>query len=125
MKQDPAKAAKARALVASLLIVETVVVALLGLWLIILAVTADSVEILPLLGVLIFIVLGSGGLYAAAAGYRRGKYFGRSPSVLANLIALGVVSYMLQAQLWFIATALALLALTTLVATLRAIPTDL
>jgi hypothetical protein len=44
---------------------------------------------------------------------------------LANLIALGVVSYMLQAQLWFIATALALLALTTLIATLRAIPTDL
>jgi hypothetical protein len=32
---------------------------------------------------------------------------------------------MLQAQLWFIATALALLALTTLIATLRAIPTDL
>jgi hypothetical protein len=32
---------------------------------------------------------------------------------------------MLQAQLWFVAAGLALLALTTLVATLRAIPTDI
>jgi uncharacterized membrane protein len=78
MTQDPAKAAKARALVASLLIIESVVIALLGVWLIILSLTADSVEILPLLGVLIFIVLGSGGLYAAAAGYRKGKYFART-----------------------------------------------
>jgi len=63
MKQDPAKAAKARALVASLLIFESVVIASLGVWLIILTVTADSVEIRPLLGELIFIVLGSSGLF--------------------------------------------------------------
>jgi hypothetical protein len=50
---------------------------------------------------------------------------GRSPSVLANLIALGVVTYMLQAKLWFVAAALATLALTTLIATWRAIPTDI
>ena len=56
MKQDPAKAAKARALVASLLIFESVVIASLGVWLIVLTVTADSVEIRPLLGELIFIV---------------------------------------------------------------------
>jgi hypothetical protein len=31
---------------------------------------------------------------------------------------------MLQAQLWFVAAALAALALSTLIATLRAIPTD-
>jgi hypothetical protein len=66
MKQDPAKAAKARALVASLLIFESVVIASLGVWLIILTVTADSVEIRPLLGELIFIVLGSSGLFVAA-----------------------------------------------------------
>jgi len=76
MKQDPAKAAKAakaRALVASLLIFESVVIASLGVWLIVLTVTADSVEIRPLLGELIFIVLGSSGLFVAAVGYRRGK----------------------------------------------------
>jgi membrane protein YdbS with pleckstrin-like domain len=80
---------------------------------------------LPFLGVLIFSILGSSGLAISAFGYRRGKYFGRSPSVLANLIALGVVSYMFQAEWWFVGGALAILALTTLVATLRAVPTNL
>jgi len=122
MKQDPAKAAKARALVASLLIFESVVIASLGVWLIILSLTADSVEILPLLGVLIFIVLGSGGLYAAAAGYRRGKYFGRAPALLANLITIGVSQYQFAAGLYIVAIPLFILAVVTVVSVLRAIP---
>jgi hypothetical protein len=125
MNQDPAKAAKARAVVASLLFVEAGVVLLLALWLIVLTFTADSFELLPFLGVLLFALVGAGGLAASALGYRRGKYFGRSPAVLANLIALGVVSYQVEAHLWFIAIPLAALAGTTLIAALRAIPTDL
>ena len=125
MNQDPAKAAKARALVASLLFVEAAVIAGLGLWVLVMGFTHENVEILPLLGVLLFALLGSGGLVAAAIGYRRGKYFGRSPAVLANLIALGVVSYQIEAQLWFVAGPLAALAGATLIAALRAIPTDL
>jgi len=124
MKQDPAKAAKARALVASLLFVEAGVVVLLALWLVVLTFTTDSFELLPFLGVLLFALLGAAGLAASAVGYRRGKYFGRSPAVLANLIALGVVSYQVEAHLWFVAIPLAALAGTTLIATLRAIPTD-
>ncbi len=122
MTQDPAKAAKARAVVASLLVVESVVIGALGLWLIVLTLRATSFELLPLLGVLLFIVLGTGGLASAAVGYRRGKYFGRSPAVLANLIALGVVSYQIQAGLWLVALPLAVLATATLAAALRAIP---
>lgn len=122
MVQDSAKAAKARALVASLLIVESVLIAGLGLWLIFLTVTADSFEFLPLLGVLLFVALGSGGLATSAIGYRRGKYFGRSPAVLANLIALGVVTYQIDAGLWIVAIPLASLAMATLAAALRAIP---
>jgi hypothetical protein len=122
MAQDSSKAAKARAVVASLLIVEASVIAVLGVWLIALAIKADSFEFLPLLGDLLFVILGSGGLAAAAVGYRRGKYFGRAPSVLANLIALGVVSYQVQAGLWIVAIPLAVLAAATLAATLRAIP---
>ncbi len=125
MNQDPAKAAKARALVASLLFVESAVIAGLGLWLIVFTFTHENVEILPLLGVLLFALLGSAGLAASAIGYRRGKYFGRSPAVLANLIALGVVSYQVEAHLWFVAGPLAALAGATLIAALRAIPTDL
>ena len=124
MNQDPAKAAKARALVASLLFVEAAVIAGLGLWVLVMGFTHENVEILPLLGVLLFALLGSGGLAAAAIGYRRGKYYGRSPAVLANLIALGVVSYQIEAHLWFVAIPLAALAGTTLIAVLRAIPTD-
>lgn len=107
---------------ASLLIVESVLIAGLGLWLIFLTVTADSFEFLPLLGVLLFVALGSGGLAVSAIGYRRGKYFGRSPAVLANLIALGVVSYQIDAGLWIVAIPLAALAAVTLAAALRAIP---
>jgi hypothetical protein len=125
MSQDPAKASKARALVASLLFIEAGVVLLLAVWLVVLTFTADSFELLPFLGVLLFALLGAGGLAASAIGYRRGKYFGRSPAVLANLIALGVVSYQLEAHLWFVAIPLAALAGTTLIAALRAIPTDL
>jgi len=122
MTRDPAKASSARALVATLLTVESVAVAALGVWLIVLALTAKSVEILPLLGVLIFIALGSGGLFAAAKGYRRGKYFGRAPSVLANLIAIGVSKYQFSAHLYILAIPLFILGVATLIATLRAIP---
>ena len=124
MSQNPAKAAKARALVASLLFVEAGVVVLLALWLLVLTFTTDSFELLPFLGVLLFALLGAAGLAASAMGYRRGKYFGRSPAVLANLIALGVVSYQVEAHLWFVAIPLTALAGTTLIAALRAIPTD-
>lgn len=124
MNQDPAKAAKARALVASLLFVEAGVVVLLALWLVVLTFTTDSFELLPFLGVLLFAILGAAGLAVSAIGYRRGKYFGRSPAVLANLIALGVVSYQIEAHLWFVAIPLAALAGTTLISALRAIPTD-
>ena len=122
MKQDPVKA---RALVATLLFVEAGVVLALAGWLVVLTFTSNSFELLPLLGVLLFALLGAGGLAASAIGYRRGKYFGRSPAVLANLIALGVVSYQVEAHLWFVAIPLAALAGTTLIAALRAIPTDL
>jgi len=122
MKHDPAKA---RALVASLLFVEASVVFALAGWLVVLTFTSDSLEFLPFLGVLLFALLGAAGLAACARGYRRGKYFGRSPAVLANLIALGVVSYQVEAHLWFVGIPLAALAGTTLIAALRAIPTDL
>ena len=124
MTQDPAKAAKARALVASLLFVEAGVVLAIAAWLIVLTFTADSFEFLPLLGVLLLALLGGGGLRLCGLFYKSGKYYGRAPAVLANLIALGVVSYQIEAHLWFVAIPLAALAGTTLISVLRAIPTD-
>jgi hypothetical protein len=124
MTQDPAKAAKARALVASLLFVEAGVILAIAAWLIVLTFTADSFEFLPLLGVLLFALLGGGGLLLCGLFYKSGKYYGRAPAVLANLIALGLVSYQIEAHLWFVAIPLAALAGTTLISVLRAIPTD-
>ncbi|CAN2218735.1 hypothetical protein MCEMZLE14_01174 [Candidatus Nanopelagicaceae bacterium] len=121
MKKDPAKA---REIVASLLFIESGVIVSLALWLVALTFTADSFELLPFLGVLLFALLGAAGLAASAIGYKRGKYFGRSPAVLANLIALGVVSYQVEAHLWFVAIPLAALAGATLISALRAVPTD-
>lgn len=125
MNQDPAKAAKARALAASLLFVEAGLVLLLAIWLVVLTFTADSFEVLPFLGVLLFALFGGGGLVLCGLFYKSGKYYGRAPAVLANLIALGVVSYQVEAHLWFVAIPLAALAGTTLITVLRAIPTDL
>ena len=125
MNQDPVKAAKARSIVASLLFIESGVILALGLWLVGLTIASDSFELYPLLGVFLFALLGGGGLAASAIGYRRGKYYGRSPAVLANLIALGVVSYQVEAHLWWVAGPLAALAGATLIAALRAVPTDL
>jgi hypothetical protein len=110
--------------VASLLCVEAGVGFALAAWLMVLTVTSDSFELLPLLGVLIFAFLGGGGLLMCGLFYKSGAYYGRAPAVLANLIALGVVSYQIEAHLWFVAIPLAALAGTTLIAVLRAIPTD-
>jgi hypothetical protein len=125
MKHDHAKAAKARALAASLLFVEAGLILLLAIWLVVLTFTADSFEVLPFLGVLLFALFGGGGLVLCGLFYKSGKYYGRAPAVLANLIALGVVSYQVEAHLWFVAIPLAALAGTTLITVLRAIPTDL
>jgi hypothetical protein len=104
--------------------VEAGVVLALAAWLMVLTVTSDSFELLPLLGVLLFALLGGGGLLVCGLFYKSGAYYGRAPAVLANLIALGVVSYQIEAHLWFVAIPLTALAGTTLIAVLRAIPTD-
>ena len=122
MNSDSVKAAKARALVATLLFLEAGVIFALALWLVGLTIFADSFELLPLLGVLLFALLGSGGLAISAIGYRRGKYFGRSPSVLANLIAIGVSKYIFEAGLWWAALPLALFAALTVYCAVSIIP---
>ena len=46
-----------------------------------------------LLGEIFFAILGGLGLLMAARGIRRGKRYGNSPSLLANLIAIAVAYY--------------------------------
>jgi drug/metabolite transporter superfamily protein YnfA len=103
-----------RTLVAYLLYIEAALVASLGAWLGVLGLTHDKKELAPLLGVIVFAVLGALGLFAAGRGYKNGKNYGRSPAILANLIAVGVAYYQIQGHFYFGAVVILLLALPTL-----------
>jgi hypothetical protein len=85
-----------RSWISRLLYIEAAIVLALALWLIIFSLTHENVEVAPVLGEIGFALLGSAGLYVAGRGYARGKNYGRSPAVLANLIALGVAYYQIQ-----------------------------
>jgi phosphatidylserine synthase len=103
-----------RGIVATLLYIESAIVFALAVWLITLGFTHDQKEIAPLVGVIIFAVLGSAGLFASARGYKNGKNYGRSPAILANLIALGVAYFQIQGHFYIGAVVILPLALSTL-----------
>ena len=65
-----------------------------------------------------FAIVGAVGLFLCSISYTRGTSWGRSPAVLANLIAIGVSYYIFGGKLYIIATALLILAAATLFATL-------
>ena len=99
---------------AALLYIEAAIVLALGIWLAILGLTHDKKELAPLLGVIVFALLGALGLFAAGRGYRNGKNYGRSPAILANLIAVGVAYYQIQGHFYIGAVIILVLALPTL-----------
>ena len=109
----PKRSAK-RSRVAALLYVEAGIVFALGLWLTVLGFTHEEKELPPLIGVVIFAILGAIGLFASARGYVKGKSFGRSPTILANLIAVGVAYYQIQGQFYIGAVIILVLAIPTL-----------
>jgi dolichyl-phosphate-mannose--protein O-mannosyl transferase len=67
-----------------------------------------------LIGEMVFALLGAVGMFFASVGYLREKSFGRSPAVLANLIALGVSYFMITGKFYLVGIPLALLAVTTI-----------
>ncbi|CAN2177172.1 hypothetical protein MCETARE7_00197 [Candidatus Nanopelagicaceae bacterium] len=103
-----------RSTVAALLYIEASLVLALGVWLVVLGFTHEKKELPPLIGVVIFAILGAIGLFASARGYVNGKSFGRSPTILANLIAVGVAYYQIQGQFYVGAVVILALALPTL-----------
>jgi len=111
-----------RDIVTALLNLEGVVVLALGVFLIFKSLAADSVELLPLLGVVIFAAIGGLGLISAAYSFKKKRHFGRAPAVLANLIALGVAKYQFEGGLWFVALPLVLVAVIILFCALTIVP---
>lgn len=100
-----------RTMVASLLYIEAAIVISLGLWLIFFSFTHENEELAPLLGEISFAALGALGLFVAGRGYARGKNYGRSPAILANLIAIGVAYYQIQGKFYIGAAIILALAL--------------
>ena len=111
-----------RNIATTLLNFEGAVVLALGAFLIYKGITADSVEIAPLFGVIIFAAIGGLGLLAAAYSFKNQRHFGRAPAVLANLIALGVAKFQFDGGLWFVALPLVIVAATTLYCAITIVP---
>jgi hypothetical protein len=103
-----------RSLLAILLFIEGAIVLALGAWLVVLGFTHENREILPLLAVVLFCILGGLGLIQCGRGYKAGKNYGKAPAVLANLIALGVVKYQIEASAYYLAVPIGLIAVATL-----------
>ena len=103
-----------RHVIGVLLNIEAGIVLALGLWLIFFSITHENEELAPLLGEICFASIGALGLFVAGRGYARGKNYGRSPAILANLIALGVAYYQIQGRFYIGAVIILVLAIPTL-----------
>ena len=109
-------------LASSLAIVEGLIVAGLGLFLVLNSFFSDIEEPSAWLAEIAFAALGATGLIIAGIGLRRRKNWGRAPVVIANLIALPVSYYLWASDQKIVAILLGLIALPALVSSLLAIP---
>ena len=57
----------------------------------------------PYLGVIVFALIGSAGLFALSRGIKNERRWANAPTLLANLIALGVAKYQFEAGLYWLA----------------------
>lgn len=114
MSAENAKKSRRRAIVATLLRIEAAVVLSLGIYLLVKSLVSTPEAPAALIAEVLFTILGCVSLAAAAHGFKSGRNYGRSPAILANLIALGVSTYQMQAHLWALAIPLSVFALITL-----------
>ena len=113
MSTDPAKQARMRSIVSTLLYIEGAIVLALGVWMGVMGITHEDRELPPLMGVLLFSLVGGLGLLASGRAFAEKKNWGRAPAVLANLIDLGVARYQFQGD--FLIGAIPLLILSLLI----------
>lgn len=98
----------------ALLVLEALFVLSLGIYMIALGFTHEKKEMAPLVGVVAFALFGAAALYALSWGIANEKRWANSPSILANLIALGVAKYQFEAGLYWLAIPLVAVALAIL-----------
>ena len=84
--------------------------------------TSKVEELDAILAEIIFLSIASAGLFFAGTGFIAKRNFARAPTVLANLIAIGVAYYMIDGERDLLGVGLGSFALVTLLAALAAIP---
>jgi hypothetical protein len=109
-------------LAANLALLEGLIVAALGIFLIGNSFFSEIVEPDAWVAEIIFAALGSAGLIVASQGLRNHRNWGRAPVVLANLIAIPVAYYLVTSERILIGVILALIAVPALLATWFSIP---
>lgn len=122
MSPEDSLTQRRRAIVKTLLYCEGALLLTLAAWLVVLTLLDESTELAPLLGEVGFATLGALGLIASGRAFATRRKYGRAPAVFANLIALGVAYYQIQAGFWIGAIVLCGLALPTLYFAIRIIP---
>ncbi len=88
----------------------------------VMGITHEDRELPPLMGVLLFSLVGGLGLLASGRAFAEKKNWGRAPAVLANLIALGVVKYQFEGNFLIGAIPLLLLSVPILYLAITIIP---
>jgi len=107
---------------ATLVRLEALFLAGLASYLAIRTATSKVEELDAILAEIIFLSFASAGLFFAGKGFIAKRNFARAPTVLANLIALGVAYYMIDGERDLLGIGLGSFALVTLLAALAAIP---
>jgi len=109
-------------LASALAIIEGLIVAALGLFLVLNSFFSEVEEPSAWIAEIAFASLGAVGLIVAGIGLKRRKNWGRAPVVIANLIALPVTYYLWTSDEKLVAVLLGMIALPALVSALFAIP---
>ncbi|MEY3149449.1 MAG: hypothetical protein RL029_723 [Actinomycetota bacterium] len=113
---------KVHSIAAFLVSVEGVFLLALGLYLLVRTLTSQVEELDAVIAEIVFLVLGGTGLLFAGRGFRQQRNYGRGPTVMANLIAIGVAYYMIDGERDLIGFILGSVAFATLLSALAAIP---
>ena len=107
---------------ATLVRLEALFLAGLASYLAIRTATSKVEELDAILAEIIFLSIASTGLFFAGKGFIAKRNFARAPTVLANLMAIGVAYYMIDGERDLLGIGLGSFALVTLLAALAAIP---
>ena len=114
--------ARIHTIAAWLVRIEAIFLFALGAYLLVRTLTSSVEELDAVIAEIVFLLLGGIGLFFAGRGFLQHRNYGRGPTVLANLIALGVAYYMIYGDRVLLGVILGSFAFITFVAALASIP---